>query len=91
VNLAAAQADGDALLLLNDDCVVEPDYVERLTAALDPAAVVMAAGVLCETARNANGATSASSLPTTVITAAPPPIPPRGSGSLWLGQPGSGR
>jgi N-acetylglucosaminyl-diphospho-decaprenol L-rhamnosyltransferase len=49
VNLAAARADGDALLMLNDDCVVEPDYVERLTAALDPAGgVVMAAGVLCD-------------------------------------------
>lgn len=47
VNLAAAQAGGDALVLVNDDCVVEPDFVERLVAALDPAAsVVMAAGAL---------------------------------------------
>jgi GT2 family glycosyltransferase len=49
VNLAAGRADGDALLLLNDDCVVESDYVEHLVAALDPArGVVMAAGVLCD-------------------------------------------
>ena len=49
VNLAAAQSDTDALVLVNDDCVCEPRFVEELATALDPAAgVVMAAGVLVE-------------------------------------------
>jgi hypothetical protein len=47
VNLAARQAQGEALVLLNDDCVVDPGYVERITAPLDPGAgVVMTAGVM---------------------------------------------
>lgn len=47
VNLAAAQASGDALVLVNDDCVVEPDFAERLALALDPAgSIVMAAGAV---------------------------------------------
>ena len=49
VNLAAALSDEDALVLVNDDCVCEPRFVEELVAVLDPAAgVVMAAGVLVE-------------------------------------------
>jgi GT2 family glycosyltransferase len=47
VNRAAQRAEGEALVLLNDDSVVDPGYVERIAAALDPAAgVVMAAGVM---------------------------------------------
>jgi N-acetylglucosaminyl-diphospho-decaprenol L-rhamnosyltransferase len=49
VNLAAGQSDDDALVLVNDDCVCEPRFVEALAAALDSASgVVMAAGVLLE-------------------------------------------
>jgi GT2 family glycosyltransferase len=49
INLAAARTTDDALVLVNDDCVCEPRFVEELTAALDPASgVVMAAGVLVE-------------------------------------------
>jgi len=49
VNLAARRAEGDALVLLNDDSEVEPAYVERIVAALDPAAgVVMSAGVMLD-------------------------------------------
>ena len=49
VNLAAGRTDDDALVLVNDDCVCEPAFVEELAGALDPAAgVVMAAGVLVE-------------------------------------------
>jgi GT2 family glycosyltransferase len=49
VNLAADRSDADALVLVNDDCVCEPRFVEELVTALDPAAgVVMAAGVLVE-------------------------------------------
>lgn len=47
VNRAARAAEGDTLVLLNDDSLVDPGYVERLIAALDPASgVVMAAGVM---------------------------------------------
>jgi N-acetylglucosaminyl-diphospho-decaprenol L-rhamnosyltransferase len=47
VNLAARQASGDALVLVNDDCVCDPEFVERIVAPLDPArGVVMVAGVL---------------------------------------------
>jgi len=47
VNRAAERAEGEALVLLNDDSAVDPGYVERIAAALDPAAgVVMAAGVM---------------------------------------------
>jgi len=49
VNLAAGRSGEEALVLVNDDCVCEPQFVEELVAALDPAAdVVMAAGVLVE-------------------------------------------
>jgi GT2 family glycosyltransferase len=49
VNLAAARSTEDALVLVNDDCVCEPRFVEELVSALDPArSVVMAAGVLVE-------------------------------------------
>jgi GT2 family glycosyltransferase len=47
VNLAARRAQGDALVLLNDDCVVDEAFVGRIVAALDPAAgAVMAAAAL---------------------------------------------
>jgi GT2 family glycosyltransferase len=47
VNLGVQLADGEAVVLLNDDCVVEPQFVERICAALDPpAGVAMAAGVM---------------------------------------------
>jgi GT2 family glycosyltransferase/glycosyltransferase involved in cell wall biosynthesis len=47
INLGAARADGDTLVLLNDDCVCEPQFVERIAEPIDPpAGVVMAAGVM---------------------------------------------
>jgi GT2 family glycosyltransferase len=47
VNQAARIAQGEVLVLLNDDSVVEPGYVSAITTALDPTAgVVMAAGVM---------------------------------------------
>jgi N-acetylglucosaminyl-diphospho-decaprenol L-rhamnosyltransferase len=47
VNLGAARADGDAIVLVNDDCVCDPSFVERIVSALDPSrGVVMAAGVM---------------------------------------------
>lgn len=47
VNRAAQRAQGEALVLLNDDSVVDPGYVEHIAAALEPAAgVVMSAGVM---------------------------------------------
>lgn len=46
MNLAARRAEGEALVTLNDDCVCDPAFVERITAALDPSAgIVMSAGV----------------------------------------------
>jgi N-acetylglucosaminyl-diphospho-decaprenol L-rhamnosyltransferase len=47
VNLAAAQAAGRTLVIVNDDASYDPGFVERLLGALDPdAGVSMAAGVL---------------------------------------------
>jgi N-acetylglucosaminyl-diphospho-decaprenol L-rhamnosyltransferase len=47
INLAARRAQGDVLVLLNDDCVVDPGFVGRIAGVLDPGAgVVMAAGVM---------------------------------------------
>jgi N-acetylglucosaminyl-diphospho-decaprenol L-rhamnosyltransferase len=49
VNRAAAVASSDAIVLVNDDCVCEQGFAERLAGALDPArGVPMAAGVLLE-------------------------------------------
>src|SRR5262245_25055838 len=49
INLAARRAQGDALVLLNDDSVVEPGYVERVVEPIDPGAgAVMAAEVMLD-------------------------------------------
>jgi GT2 family glycosyltransferase len=49
VNLAAREAEGDALVLLNDDSVVDAGFVERIISSLDAGAgVLMAAGVMCD-------------------------------------------
>ncbi len=49
VNLAARRATGGALVLLNDDSVCDPGYVEAIMAPLDRSAgVTMAAGVMLE-------------------------------------------
>jgi N-acetylglucosaminyl-diphospho-decaprenol L-rhamnosyltransferase len=49
VNLAASEAADGALVLLNDDCVCRPGFVEQLVGGLDPGSgVVMAGGVLLE-------------------------------------------
>jgi GT2 family glycosyltransferase len=45
VNLAAGRAGGDALVLVNDDCVLDPGFVEEITGPLG-GEVVMSAGVL---------------------------------------------
>ncbi len=47
INAGVERADGDVVVLLNDDCVVEPEFVERICAPIDAAAgTVMAAGVM---------------------------------------------
>jgi GT2 family glycosyltransferase len=52
VNLAAERSEGEALVLVNDDCVVDPGFVDEIVAPLDPAGgVVMAAGVLRDARR----------------------------------------
>ena len=49
VNRAAAVASSEAIVLLNDDCVCERGFADRLAGALDPSrGVAMAAGVLLE-------------------------------------------
>jgi GT2 family glycosyltransferase len=49
VNVAAREAAGDALVLLNDDCLCEPGFVAEIVAPLDPGAgVTMVAGVMRE-------------------------------------------
>ncbi len=49
VNAAAALSKENALVLVNDDCVCEPRFVEGLVAELNSAAgVVMTAGVLLD-------------------------------------------
>jgi N-acetylglucosaminyl-diphospho-decaprenol L-rhamnosyltransferase len=49
INLAAREATGDALVLLNDDSVCDPGYLKAILAKLDPAAgVTMVAGVMRE-------------------------------------------
>ncbi len=49
VNRAAAVASSDSIVLVNDDCVCEQAFAERLAGALDPSrGVPMAAGVLLE-------------------------------------------
>jgi GT2 family glycosyltransferase len=47
MNLGAAQAQGEAIVMVNDDCTCDPQFVERMVAALDPArGVIMSAGVM---------------------------------------------
>jgi len=47
INLAAERAAGEVIVLLNDDCVVDPRFVELISAPIDAAAgVAMAAGVM---------------------------------------------
>jgi hypothetical protein len=98
VNLAAARTEDDALVLVNDDCVCEPRFVEEVTAALDPAAgVVMAAGVLVEAHDPATIDTAGMELDATLLVfdylngepveslsaATPPPIGPCGAAAAF--------
>jgi len=47
VNVAARRASGDVIVVVNDDCRCDPDFVESMVGALDPIpGVVMAAGVM---------------------------------------------
>lgn len=47
VNLGVAQARGEAVVLVNDDCTCDPEFVERIVEALDPdGGVTMSAGVM---------------------------------------------
>ena len=49
VNIGARAAGTDALVLINDDCVCDPDFIERIVAQLDPGAgVVMVSSVMRE-------------------------------------------
>jgi N-acetylglucosaminyl-diphospho-decaprenol L-rhamnosyltransferase len=48
INRTALALDGDALVLLNNDVVCEPDFVERMLAPFDDDGVGMVAGVLLQ-------------------------------------------
>jgi N-acetylglucosaminyl-diphospho-decaprenol L-rhamnosyltransferase len=51
VNQAARRAEGEVLVLLNDDSEVEPGYVERITEPIDPGGgVLMVSGVMRDAA-----------------------------------------
>jgi N-acetylglucosaminyl-diphospho-decaprenol L-rhamnosyltransferase len=51
VNRAASEAEGENLVLLNDDSVVDEGFVDRIVESLDPiSGAVMAAGVMCDAA-----------------------------------------
>jgi N-acetylglucosaminyl-diphospho-decaprenol L-rhamnosyltransferase len=50
INRAALGLEGDALVLVNNDTVCEPDFVERITAPLARPEVGMVAGVLLQAA-----------------------------------------
>lgn len=51
INRGAERAEGEALILINDDCIIDPVFVEAIAAPLDaPRGVVMSAGVLREQA-----------------------------------------
>jgi N-acetylglucosaminyl-diphospho-decaprenol L-rhamnosyltransferase len=50
VNRGAAEAEGDVLVLLNNDVVCEPDFVTRLCEPFEDERVGMAAGVLVQAA-----------------------------------------
>jgi GT2 family glycosyltransferase len=52
MNRGASEAAGEALVLLNDDSVCDPGFVDSILAKLDPAAgVTMVAGVMREAGR----------------------------------------
>jgi N-acetylglucosaminyl-diphospho-decaprenol L-rhamnosyltransferase len=47
MNLGASHAGGEAIVMLNDDCTCDPEYVERIVGALEPSrGVIMSAGVM---------------------------------------------
>jgi N-acetylglucosaminyl-diphospho-decaprenol L-rhamnosyltransferase len=50
INRAALALDGDALVLVNNDVVCDPSFVERITAPLAADGVAMVAGVLLQAA-----------------------------------------
>jgi GT2 family glycosyltransferase len=51
INRAALELDGDALVLVNNDTVCEPEFVERIVEPLAHPEVGMVAGVLLQAAR----------------------------------------
>ena len=48
INRAALELDGDLLVLVNNDVVCEPEFLERITAPFADASVGMVAGVLLQ-------------------------------------------
>ena len=97
VNRAAREASGDVLVLVNDDCVCEAGFVERLAGAVDTGrSAVMAAGILLETADTSLIDSAGMELddtllvfdylngqPVAALDAAPPPLGPSGAAAAF--------
>ena len=57
VNRAAAVASSQTIVVLNDDCVCDPGFAERLAGALDPSrgvAICISSGCLSSSAMAQN-------------------------------------
>ncbi len=97
VNLAAREARGRTLILLNDDCVADPGFIEAILRPLDPGrGVTMVSGVLREAGSpdtiDLAGVACSSSLlsfpylsgePLGAATTAPPPLGPAGAAAAF--------
>lgn len=97
VNRAAAVAEGDVLILVNDDCVCRPRFVDHLVGGLDPGdSVVMAAGVMVEASDDTVIDSAGIELDRTLLVfdylngfplehakSAPPPIGPSGAAAAF--------
>jgi glycosyltransferase involved in cell wall biosynthesis/GT2 family glycosyltransferase len=68
VNRGVERADGDAIVLVNDDCVCDPGFVERISAHLDAeAGIGMVAGVMRDWADEARIDTAGMELDRTLL------------------------
>ena len=97
VNLAAARAEGEALVVVNDDCVCEPGFVEALVTPLASGwGAAMAAGVLLDARRpeliDSAGVMADRTLmaldhlsgePREAAASAPPPLGPTGGAAAY--------
>jgi N-acetylglucosaminyl-diphospho-decaprenol L-rhamnosyltransferase len=98
VNIGVDRAEGEVVVLVNDDCELEPTFLEALTAVVDPhAGVTMGAGVMRDARRpelvETAGIQVDSTLfafdylngePLAALAAAPPPFGPSAAAAAIL-------